>query len=87
MARRAGASEERLADLALWKLSPAFSDREKTALELAERMTRNEPVDDELWSRLTAHFDEGQIIELVAAVGAFNAFNRMSVALRVEITR
>lgn len=87
MARRAGASEERLADLTLWKLSPAFSGREKAALELAERMTRNEPVDDELWSRLASHFDEGQIIELVAAVGAFNAFNRMSVALRVEITR
>lgn len=87
MLRRTGVDESYLEDLPIWSLSTRFDDRDRTALELAERMTRNEAVDDQLWQRLSQHFDEGEIVELVAAIGAFNAFNRMANALRVEITR
>lgn len=72
----------------MWEMSELFGEREKAALDLAERMTRNEPVDDELWATLSRHFpDEGEVIELVACIAAFNAFNRMANVLRVEITR
>ena len=65
-----------------------FSPAEKAALRLAERMTRDaHSVDDELWSELQQHYDEGQIVELAAAIGMFNYFNRFNDALRMEPTK
>ena len=65
-----------------------FSDAEKVALELAESVTRDpHEVDDEFWAQLRQHFDEGEIIELLAAIGLFNYFNRFNDALRMEPTR
>ena len=42
-----------------------FTDAEKAALELAERVTRDpHEVDDEFWAELRKYYDEGEIIEL-----------------------
>ncbi len=51
-------------------------------------MTRDaHTVDDQLWTELRQHFDEGEIVELAAAIGLFNYFNRFNDALRMEPTR
>jgi len=51
-------------------------------------MTRDaHSVDDQLWAELRQHYDEGQIVELAAAIGLFNYFNRFNDALRMEITK
>jgi len=51
-------------------------------------MTRDaHSVDDQLWAELRRHFDDGQIVELAAAIGLFNYFNRFNDALRMEITK
>jgi len=51
-------------------------------------MTRDaHSVDDELWAELRRYYDEGQIVELAAAIGLFNYFNRFNDALRMEITK
>jgi len=55
---------------------------------LAERMTRDaHSVNEALWSELGRHFDHGQIVELAAAIGLFNYFNRFNDALRMEPTK
>lgn len=65
-----------------------FSAAEKAALELAERETlRPHEVDDAFWTELRTHFDEGQIIELAAAIGLFNYFNRFNDVLKMEPTK
>ena len=57
-------------------------------MRFAERMTRDaHTVDDELWSELRKYFDEGQMVELAAAVGLFNYFNRFNDSLRMEPTK
>ncbi|MFZ3213538.1 MAG: hypothetical protein WA188_18695 [Terriglobales bacterium] len=57
-------------------------------MRLAERMTRDaHSVDDQLWAELRRHYDDGQIVELAAAIGLFNYFNRFNDALRMEITK
>jgi alkylhydroperoxidase family enzyme len=64
-----------------------FTDAERAALSLAERMTTDaRGVDEELWAELRFHYDEGEIIEMAAVIGLFNYFNRFNDALRVEIT-
>ncbi|HEY2499432.1 MAG TPA: hypothetical protein VGK24_20410 [Candidatus Angelobacter sp.] len=88
MARRHGWTDEQINDLANFKNRADFTEKEKTALRLAERVTNDaHSVDDQLWSELRRHFDEGEIIELLAAIGLFNYFNRFNDALQMEPTK
>ena len=87
MARRHGWSEEQLNDLANFRNRPDFTDAEKSALDLAERVTRDSGVDDAFWGELRKYYDEGEIVELLAAIGLFNYFNRFNNALRMEPTK
>ncbi|MGZ4829919.1 MAG: carboxymuconolactone decarboxylase family protein [Candidatus Angelobacter sp.] len=88
MARRHGWTDDQIKDLANFEQRSDFTEKEKSALRLAERVTRDaHTVDDQLWSELRTHFDEGEIIELLAAIGLFNYFNRFNDALQMEPTK
>jgi alkylhydroperoxidase family enzyme len=88
LARRHGWSDDQIDNLADFRNRSDFSEAEKAALELAERVTRDpHEVDDDFWAELRRHYDEGEIIELLAAIGLFNYFNRFNDALRMEPTK
>ncbi|HUO61471.1 MAG TPA: hypothetical protein VMU24_12445 [Candidatus Acidoferrales bacterium] len=88
MARRHGWSEDQIQDLPNFRTRSDFTATEKAALELAERETIDpHTVDDDLWRELRKHFNEGEIIELAAAIGLFNYFNRFNDALKIETTK
>ena len=87
LAQQHGWSEAQITDLANFRNRTDFNEREKAALELAERETLDSTgIDDEFWARLRQHFDEGEIIELAAAIGLFNYFNRFNNSLKLEPT-
>ena len=88
MARRHGWTGDQINDLANFENRTDFTDKEKAALRLAERVTHDaHTVDDKLFAGLRHHFDEGEIIELLAAIGLFNYFNRFNDALEMEPTK
>jgi alkylhydroperoxidase family enzyme len=88
LARRQGWSEDQINNLGDFETRDDFTAAEKAALRLAERMTvDSHTVDDDLWNELRKHFDEGEIIELAAAIGLFNYFNRFNDALKLEPTK
>ena len=88
LAKKLGYSDAQLAALPRFESSDAFSPREKAALRLAERLTRNErPLDDAELAELKGHFTEGEIVELMAASGLFNYFNRFNNLLAMEPTQ
>ena len=88
MARRHGWSDDQIDNLADFRNRTDFTAAEKAALELAERVTRDpHEVDDDFWAELRRHYDEGEIIELLAAIGLFNYFNRFNDSLRMEPTK
>lgn len=88
MARRHGWSDEQIEHLGDSETRDDFSAAEKAALRLAERMTiDSHTVNDQLWNELRRHYDEGEIIELAAAIGLFNYFNRFNDALKMEPTK
>jgi uncharacterized peroxidase-related enzyme len=88
LAKRHGWSEQQLADLANFRTRTDFNEREKAALELAERETLDSTgIDDDFWARVREHFEEGEIIELAAAIGLFNYFNRFNNSLKMEPTK
>ncbi len=88
MLKQLGATDETIDALTRWAEAGAFTPREKAALELAERMTRDaHTVDDALMSELRRWFADSEIVELAAVIGIFNYFNRFNDALDVDITR
>ena len=65
-----------------------FSPAEQAALAFADQMTVSGlAVDEATWAELRRHFDEGEIVEIAAAVGLFAYFNRFNDALHMQITR
>jgi alkylhydroperoxidase family enzyme len=57
------------------------------ALQLAEWMTRNEgPLTEEQWQQVRDVYTEGEVVELMAAIGLFNYFNRFNNLLDMEPT-
>ena len=88
MARRLGWRDDQIEHLADFETREDFDAREKAALRLAEVETRDpRSFDDAKWTKLRQHFDEGEIVELVAAIGLFNYFNRVGDVLRLEPTK
>ena len=67
---KAGIAPEKLAALEDYQTSPEFSERERVALEFAERVVRDDrEVSDDCFDRLREHFSEGEVLELTFIVG------------------
>ena len=85
-ARVSGESEERMYMLDSWRECALYDDRERAALELCEAMTKisDEHVPDDVWERARAAFDDRELGQLLFAITAINAWNRLLIAARVE---
>jgi alkylhydroperoxidase family enzyme len=83
---RNGASEEKVeAALGDYKKSPLFSQREKLALELCERMTYTDKrVTDSFFERLKGHFSEEELVELAAIIALENFRSKFNPVFAVE---
>src|SRR5664280_1674208 len=88
LAKGLGWTDEQLAHLADWPKRDDFTPAEKAALRLAEIVTRDaNSVSDEQFAELRGFYSEGEIVELLCAIGLFNYFNRFNNALQMEPTR
>jgi alkylhydroperoxidase family enzyme len=82
---KTGISGDKLAALSECATSPMFSQREKVALEFAERIVReDENVTDECFARLTEHFSEDEIVELTFIVGYQTFASKFAKAFQLE---
>lgn len=88
LARNLGWTDDQLSHLADWAQRDDFTSAEKAALRLAETVTRNaNAVSDEQFAELRSFYSEGEIVELLCAIGLFNYFNRFNNALHMEPTK
>jgi AhpD family alkylhydroperoxidase len=85
-ARAAGESEERLYSLGAWRESPLYDERERAALELCEAVTlvADSHVPDDVWEPAANQFDQEELVQLLFAITAINAWNRLAISARVE---
>ena len=86
-ARRAGESEQRLYALAAWRDAPLFSDRERAALALTDAITliSDEHVPRAVWDEAAAQFSEDELAQLLWAITAMNAWNRIAISSRYPV--
>ena len=76
-AERYGANEEQLRNVWEYRTHPAFNDAERAALDFAlAASTIPNGVDEEIKQRLHAHWDEGEIVEMLAVIALFGYLNR-----------
>lgn len=87
-ARKAGESERRIYALSAWRESPLFSDRERAALALTDTITHiaNAGLPETVYEQAAAHFDEGELANLILAITAINAWNRIAISSGVIFT-
>jgi len=82
---QAGASVDKIAQVAGAAASDLFSAGEKVAIEYAEAMTvTGQKVDDALFARVRKHFSEAEIVELTAAAALENFRSKFNTALGIE---
>src|ERR1700733_4827537 len=86
-ARHAGETEQRIYALNAWRETPFFSDRERAALEWTEQVTRvaDAHVPDEVYERVSAQFDEAELVALTMGVIVINSWNRLSISFRPPV--
>jgi alkylhydroperoxidase family enzyme len=83
-----GVSDEKILALEEYATSPLYEEKERVALEYADRMTfTDQDVDDELFSRLRGFFDDDALVELTAAIAWENSSSKFNRALRVPSQR
>jgi uncharacterized peroxidase-related enzyme len=88
LAKGLGWTDDQLSNLADWGMRDDFSPAEKAALRLAETVTQDaHAVNDQQFAELRNFYSEGEIVELLCAIGLFNYFNRFNNALQMEPTK
>jgi AhpD family alkylhydroperoxidase len=83
-ALRLGVPAEKLDALEQHATSPLFSPAEQAALGLAEAITRDVQIADDVWAKAQEYFSDRELIELVVAVSMETFYNRVNSALGIE---
>ena len=83
---RAGVADEKIDAAFEFETSPLFSDAERAALRLARDAAQvpNE-ASAEHFEELRRHFDESEIVELVAVIALFGFLNRWNDTMATEL--
>jgi AhpD family alkylhydroperoxidase len=86
-ARRAGETEQRIYALNAWRETPFFSERERAALEWTEHVTRiaDAHAPDDVYQRVSAQFDEAELVALTMGIIVINSWNRLSISFRPPV--
>jgi uncharacterized peroxidase-related enzyme len=88
VAEKRGADARKLAAVWDFESSPLFSEAERAALRVARGagLTPNAVTDDEM-AELSRHFDDGQVVEIVAVIANFGFLNRWNDTMATQLER
>lgn len=83
----AGVDADVIAQLAVWRESGVFSDRERAALELTESFTfiHEGGIADDVYDSVGAILSEQEYVALSWLLVSINAFNRVAIAGRYPV--
>ena len=81
---KAGETQRRIAEVAGWRVSDQFSEKEKAALNWAEQLTNisTSHADDEAFEALKKVFNDKEISDLTFAISLMNGMNRLAISMR-----
>ncbi|CAM1656156.1 carboxymuconolactone decarboxylase family protein [Bartonella apihabitans] len=79
-----GETQRRIAEVAGWRVSDQFSEKEKAALNWAEQLTNisTSHADDEAFEALKKVCNDKEISDLTFAISLMNGMNRLAISMR-----
>ena len=79
-----GETQRRIAEVAGWRVSDQFSEKERAALNWAEQLTNisTSHADDEAFEALKKIFNDKEISDLTFAISLMNGMNRLAISMR-----
>jgi uncharacterized peroxidase-related enzyme len=87
-AERYGASQERLDAIWDYRESPLFSEAERAAFDFAVAAASvPNAVSDEIADAVRAHWDEGEIVEILGVIALFGFLNRWNDSMGTALER
>ena len=86
-AHGAGLAEAKIDGTKVGATSSTYNELERAVLAYTDAMTRHVEVSDALFETVAQHFDVKTLIELTAAIAAYNMVSRFLVALRIGMER
>jgi uncharacterized peroxidase-related enzyme len=85
-AKMRGVDERKIADIWDFDRSPLYSDAERVALRFArDASVVPNAVTPEHFAELRRHWDEGEIVEILAVVGLFGFLNRWNDSMATDL--
>ncbi|WP_322409531.1 carboxymuconolactone decarboxylase family protein [Microbacterium invictum] len=84
---KAGLDADAVTQIATWRDSGVFSDRERAGLELAEAFTfiHEDGIPDDVYDRVGGVLTEAEYVALSWILISINAFNRLTIAGRYPV--
>ena len=80
----AGVTGEMYQDLDGWRTAPGYTDRQRLAIEYAERFAiDHQAIDDELFGRLRSHFADDEILDLTLCLAVYLGLGRTLEVLQI----
>jgi alkylhydroperoxidase family enzyme len=81
--RKLNETEERVAGVADWRGSAAYTQRERAALGWAEVVTNIQDghAPDVVFDEVRAHFSDAETVNLTLVITTINAWNRIAISL------
>ena len=81
---KGGETQRRIAEVAGWRVSDQYSEKERAALNWAEQLTNisTSHADDESYEALKKVFNDKEISDLTFAISLMNGMNRLAISMR-----
>jgi alkylhydroperoxidase family enzyme len=77
-------NEEKIDAVGAYKMSPLFTDAEKSALDYATELTKDKKVRQETFSRLRIYYSERQVCEIAFLVASEHLINLTNIGLNIH---
>lgn len=76
-----GETNQRIFLLNAWEETDLFTPKEKTALELVEKVTliAEYHLDEYMYEKLNIHFSDKEIVDIVLLINQINTWNRLNI--------
>lgn len=83
-ALKQGETAQRLSELATWKESSLFSERERAILAVTEEVTliTDQGLSEETYQYVKQFISTAEIAQLIMLISTINAWNRMAISMR-----
>jgi alkylhydroperoxidase family enzyme len=81
---KASMNEAKFDALEQYSTSPLFSDAERAALDYVTELTRDKKVDRETFDRMSKHYSERAICEIVWLVASEHVYNITNIGLNIH---